>query len=531
MAETHRAAAFDHAKLDKLYTIPSHSPSAQAPKRFPGVTPESTATLLETLRDNHVKWHIFFNEKHFHNHASHHLLALYHLGANGDNIKAAYATHTSYQRRAYESPGKITRDNFHEHLADEDYYNAYLKFFSDELLDKGAAAVIEEFIFSPKANIEPPKPGREPMQMANRFLAGLLHPLIHTGYGCEFGLLGQLAEGLAETAVHGPLAPAATPPTLMQYVGAAATDAANATASRLSSFFPSFVIGQVQRAVQPVPWKTSSKSVHALTLVARLMRDDHFSFKNIKLPPPVESEEDTSLERVLHLRGEELAEIAKEWTVDGTNAAEVAAKIEEIFWTNVVLFGIAGWGGRTKSRTGKFNADFFFLHLVNSSLFLPSIVAYLSPTSTAILLRTYLLNTLALYVARGSPALPVADFFDAVPVAPAPPADSLPHNKPADGTLTADNRTPSAWLAIAQSTLEHPDDHLCKLQRSLAHFDSLYGATPAGHFKKLGVELDGIERLDGSLFIRVAGLAQQRLGWMREGQEREEWDFDGFFHE
>lgn len=89
------------------------------------------------------------------------------------------------------------------------------------------------------------------------------------------------------------------------------------------------------------------------------MRDDHFSFKNIKLPPPVESEEDTSLERVLHLRGEELADIAKEWTVDGTNAAEVAAKIEEIFWTNVVLFGIAGWGGRAKSRTGKFNADFF----------------------------------------------------------------------------------------------------------------------------------------------------------------------------
>lgn len=65
MAE-HRAPEFDHAKLDKLYTTPSHSPSAQAPTRFSGVTPESTATLLETLRDNHVKWHIFFNEKGYH---------------------------------------------------------------------------------------------------------------------------------------------------------------------------------------------------------------------------------------------------------------------------------------------------------------------------------------------------------------------------------------------------------------------------------------------------------------------------------
>ncbi len=65
MAE-HRAPEFDHVKLNKLYTIPSHSPSALAPKWCPGVTPESTALLLETLRDNHVKWHMFFNEKHYH---------------------------------------------------------------------------------------------------------------------------------------------------------------------------------------------------------------------------------------------------------------------------------------------------------------------------------------------------------------------------------------------------------------------------------------------------------------------------------
>lgn len=49
----------------------------------------------------------------------------------------------------------------------------------------------------------------------------------------------------------------------------------------------------------------------------------------------------------------------EEWTVDGTNAAEVEAKIEELFWTSVALFGIAGWGAREKSRTGTFNADFF----------------------------------------------------------------------------------------------------------------------------------------------------------------------------
>ena len=33
------------------------------------------------------------------------------------------------------------------------------------------------------------------MKMLSRFLAGVLHPLIHVGYGAEFGLLGMFAEG------------------------------------------------------------------------------------------------------------------------------------------------------------------------------------------------------------------------------------------------------------------------------------------------------------------------------------------------
>ena len=78
------------------------------------------------------------------------------------------------------------------------YYEAYLKFFTGVLLEKTASATIEEYIFSPKANIEPPQPGQPPMQMVNRLFSGLLHPLIHTGYGAEFGLLGMFAEGKFE---------------------------------------------------------------------------------------------------------------------------------------------------------------------------------------------------------------------------------------------------------------------------------------------------------------------------------------------
>ncbi|KAI1789889.1 hypothetical protein LXA43DRAFT_892066 [Ganoderma leucocontextum] len=513
--------------LNKLFPVPTPAPSPQAPARFPGTTLETTAALQKTLKDNHVKWHIFFNFKRFHNHTAHQLLAIYQLGANRPLIEAAYKQESSYQRKQFDSPGPITEANFHEHLGEEEYYKAYLKFFTNVLLEWGPAATFEKYIFSPWVNIETSQPGHPAMAMTNRFLSGLLHPLIHTGYGAEFGLMGMFAEGLAETAVHRTSAATLTPKTLWEYAEAAASDTAKATVSRLTSLLPSLVLDPFRHGTQPIAEKRSN--VHALSLVSRILKDDYYSYKTIGLPPPDKSEEDTSLERVLHLRGEALTQLMKEWTVDGTNAQEVENKIEELFWMNVVVFGVGGFWGRKAVKNGRFNGDFFFLHLVTSVLFLPSLVAYLSPTSTTILLRTYLLNTLALYVARGRPPLPIVEFYDSVTPAPAPPAHLS--KMPAEGTLAPENPAANPWLALLQSAIMHPDDHLCKLQRSLAHFASLCGTTPKAHFKDLGVELDGAEELDGSLFVRTAGLALDQVGWMREGEKRREWDFDGFYHD
>nr|VWO99030.1 LysM domain-containing protein [Ganoderma boninense] len=498
----------------------------QAPSRFPGSTIETTAALQDRLMDNHVKWHIFFNKKRFHNHTAHQLLAIYQLGANGPLIDAAYKEEASYQRKQYDSPGSITEENFHEHLGDEDYYRAYLKFFTDVIMEKGPAGTLEKYIFSPKFNIEPPRPDAAPMCMTNRFLSGLLHPLIQTGYGAEFGLAGMFAEGLAETAVHRKMAGSLTPSSLWEYAEAAASDAAKATVSRIASFLPSLMLDPFRHTPQPPAQKQTN--VHALSLVSRILNDDYYSYKTIGLPPPEKSEDDTSLERVLHLRGEALTKMMEEWTVDGTNAQEVESKIEELFWMNAVIFGVAGYWGRKEMKNGRFNGDFFYLHLVTSALFLPSLVAYLSPTSTTILLRTYLLNTLALYVARGRPPLPIADFYSDVTPNPAAPAHVS--KKPAEGTLAPEKLAANPWLALLQSTIMHPDNHVGKLQRALSHFSALYGTTPRGHFRDMGVELKGAECLDGSLFVRTAGLALDRVGWMREGEERRGWDFDGFYH-
>ena len=158
--------------------------------------------------------------------------------------------------------------------------------------------------------------------------------------------------------MHRTTAASLTPRSLWQYTTAAASDVGRATVSRITSLFPSLVLDQFRAAAQPTQTQKPS-SVHALTLLSRVLKDDYYSYKTIALPPPEASEEDTSLERVLHLRGEPLAELVKEWTVDGTNAQEVARKIEELFWTNVTIFGVAGFGGRNKTKNGKFNGDFF----------------------------------------------------------------------------------------------------------------------------------------------------------------------------
>jgi hypothetical protein len=54
---------------------------------------------------------------------------------------------------------------------------------------------LEEYIFLPDANFDPGRDGKTQPEMLNRFMSSLMHPMIHTGYGVEFGLHGIVAEG------------------------------------------------------------------------------------------------------------------------------------------------------------------------------------------------------------------------------------------------------------------------------------------------------------------------------------------------
>jgi hypothetical protein len=167
------------------------------------------------------------------------------------------------------------------------------------------------------------------------------------------------------------------------------------------------------------------------------------------------------------------------------------------------------------------------MHMVTSSIFLPSYIVYLTPSSQELFLRGYFFVSLCWWIARGRPSLNITKFLSSTSPQPSPaPASNPP--KPHESAIDS-HGVPNPWLPLIANSVVHPDDHHSKLQRTLVHYGMLYGNREAGRPDFKGTELEGAERLDGSLFIRVAGLTDERLGRVRQGEESRGWSRTGFY--
>ncbi|EKM75588.1 hypothetical protein AGABI1DRAFT_116306 [Agaricus bisporus var. burnettii JB137-S8] len=471
--------------LINLFPAPKPFSSVDLPASIPtpGASPESTAALREALQDDYKRWHCFFNEQGFHNHAIHGILALWHLGADADTIKTAYAKSSSYQRPAFASPEPITKNNWTDHLGDEKYYDGYLVFFTGELAAKGPSAILEDYIFSSATNFPE---GDKKVQMLNRFMDGLLHPIIHCGQGYELGIPGLIAEGLAQAAVHpgdsGPVVPASW-------------------------------------------WKGSDNKTHDSTSSPLSV------FSRILVDPEITWPEDAGAENMYRAALKKYSShILKHVNAWKYNEADLPRVLEEIAWAVTLLYAVPGF---PKKDTDVYNADFYSMHFVTSSLFLPSIAAHLTPTSQELLLRSYLAAVSGWFIARGKPNLDIQAFFandktlkSLFPTAPT-------HDGPSYTLPDASKASPNPWTEIIQLTILHPDEHVHKLQRTLLQYAQTYGTREAGYFKD--VELKGADKLDGSLFIRAANLSALRLNQppvvanISGGPFDMYWDRRGFF--
>ncbi|GAA5919707.1 hypothetical protein JCM6882_008438 [Rhodosporidiobolus microsporus] len=174
-----------------------------------GVTHESREACRRCLEENHLHAHTFFNDKGFHNHCAHHLLAAYSLGASPSLLEDILKLHqeTAFKPMPPLVPVEVHEANWTEHLGDERFYPNYLKFFT-RLISTPPGPTSPYTLKGHKTNTVPVLEyyllgGHGEMLL--RAVSGAIHPLIHIGHGVEFGLDALVAEGLAQCAVHKPV--------------------------------------------------------------------------------------------------------------------------------------------------------------------------------------------------------------------------------------------------------------------------------------------------------------------------------------
>ncbi|KAI6013235.1 hypothetical protein EDC04DRAFT_718822 [Pisolithus marmoratus] len=304
--------------------------------------------------------------------------------------------------------------------------------------------------------------------MLSRSTASPLHPPTHVGHGLEFSLKGMIVEGLALAAVQD-------------------VDG--------KDFFPmSFFTENAQ--------VTSGVNTHVFDIVARMIRDDNLKVENVQVLREYKQAVDEHVPRI--------RDHITRWTIDVTKDGDIERKVEELIWLTSALYAIGGFN-EVKGFTG----EFFLTHPVASSPFPPSLIKSLTPGSQALLLRAYLVMVLTWWVARGRPVLNIKSFM-------ASTSTRLPDpTSEGSGSSIFPKEHPNPFFPIIQSSISHTNDHLPKIQRSFAHFSTVYGNRPAGYHK--GIELEGAELFDGSLFVQEALMTANYMG------EVDTWSLTGFF--
>ncbi|KAJ7926832.1 hypothetical protein B0H13DRAFT_2265767 [Mycena leptocephala] len=403
---------------------------------LPGTSPASAALVAELLHRDFVGHHCFFNDQHYTNHLSHHVLSLHDLGASPECIQTMFDQEAATQHpllhgKVEAKADGITEANWTSHLGDSNanMYPDYLEFFSSAIAKHGIPRVLERYVFSQDANADG-------ALMLARFVGGLVHPYIQAGFGIEFGQHFMVAQGSCYGA-RGSQRYGHVWGTRNQI--RLASDSASSPPRSLRHFEP------------------KAYALHCRWLPPR------------RLDPP---------------RSAAIRAIYAKWTFNLRDDADFTAKIEQCMWQAALLLGATGKPGR------KPRMDFALMHFLTSALRSTRLQAYVRLAAFFVIIR-------------GRPRIDCA-LAMSYPAHPAP-LKTLDASGFALGKLGGS----SVWLPLLNNA-----------------------GTPAGTV--IGaVDADGKEThkgaagLDGTLFIRVAGVLTSALGWVAHGDKEKSWDFSG----
>ena len=226
-------------------------------------------------------------------------------------------------------------------------------------------------------------------------------------------------------------------------------------------------------------------------------------------------------------RVDEIKRLAAQWQVDTSRGQEgFDEKVEELLWATTLL--LAGTGRRGRPP----RLDFFLMHMLNMSLFLPSLLRAIPTTESKAALLHAIVPVMLMYLTiRGRPRInaPLFMSYTATPRPPGRDKELLsPHETAIGDSSNATMVNP--WPDIIATVLHAPDPHTLKAIRALYFAAQQYGTTPPGSaigaFDMEGNEThEGMGEVDGTIFVRAAGVVMDTLGWVTHGQPAGKWDF------
>jgi len=187
-----------------------------------------------------------------------------------------------------------------------------------------------------------------------KLVGGAFHPVIHLGYGLEFGIPFVVAEALASIAVH-----------------------ENRMAPLITDDF----------------WTPSDKPQNISDIIDDVSHDHRFD-------GIVKFTDDFKLGKLLSKNPEAVREYAKRWEVKETEE-DVNEKLKELYENCILAYAA------TAQRPGnhKILLDFFLMHAVTSIMGISIILPYVSLKHRVKLLRIHFATVLAYYISRGIPKI------------------------------------------------------------------------------------------------------------------------------
>ncbi|KAF9972179.1 hypothetical protein BGZ73_004718 [Actinomortierella ambigua] len=398
-------------------------PSNNISLALPGITSLARQTMADLLQQNHISFHCYFNDRGFHNHLAHNILASYSLGASPERLRELYESHAKEQRPIGSVMKKFTTTDWRSELGHCEFYASYLEFFGAEVTRLGRVEAIIQY------GLEPEMIGRT-FSGGSRTFSGGFHPLILLGYGVEYGIDATVAEGLALAAL--------TTPTLDPFV-----------------VRPVAVVGNVEQVAHKMAAQVSlgsngsgasSTSSHrsAIDILCELREDRELdSVTNYSRPNRFVDVANSKLAAT------KIQKLISEWVVE-ENAQDIELKSIELYKACILVVGATGL------RQGHVKQDFFLMHALTAVLFAYRLAQALPAKHAVSVLKSHLGATLYFYMSRGRPRIDVEALLNY-------------HGKePLDGS--------NPWLSLIKRAIDIDEVHVTKVVRACAVADLLFGA-------------------------------------------------------